>query len=161
MTKQELLDLTRRERAALDELVAHLDAGDLTTGGVIDSFSIKDVVAHITAWERRLANGLDAWRRGDPIHWPEPGYTIAQVDELNDRDFADNRERPLDDVLAESAMSYERTFALVESIDESEMFAPLPAFGGHIVALIVRANMDEHYREHLDQIDVWIQGQRS
>lgn len=161
MNKQELLDLTRSERAALDELIAHLDADDLTTGGVIDGLSIKDVVAHITAWERRLADGIDAWRRGDTVAWPEPGYTMSQVDELNDRDFAAGRSRSLDDVLADSRAVYERALAIVEALAEDELFTARPEFNGHPIAGIVRANMDEHYREHLDAIDVWIQGQRS
>jgi uncharacterized protein (TIGR03083 family) len=161
MNRDEILDLTRTERRALDELVAGLDADDLQTDGVMAGFSIKDVLAHIAVWERRMSNAIEAWRHGEKLEWPEPGYTIAQVDELNDRDFAAGRARSLDDVLRESRDSYARAISVVESVTDAEIDGWREQFGRPQLTDIIRANMDEHYREHLDQIDVWIQGQRA
>jgi hypothetical protein len=127
----------------------------------MERFSVKDILAHIAAWERRMSIGIEAWRRGDKLEWPEPGYTIAQVDELNDRDFAAGRARSLDDVLRESRKEYRRALSVVEAVTDDEVNAWKEAFGRPQLTDIIRANMDEHYREHLDQIDVWIQGQRA
>jgi hypothetical protein len=162
VTKDELLARTREERTVLDELVAHLDADDLATPGVIDGQSVKDLLAHISAWERRICDAIDTWRRGETPAWPEPGATMADVDRLNARDFAAARGRPLADVLGESLASYGRLLRTVEAVDEVVLarvdglpWSPWP------LTTLVRANADEHYREHIDQIDVWVQGQRA
>jgi hypothetical protein len=161
MNKQELLDITRGERKRLDELLATLDARNLTTEGVIDNLSVKDLVAHIAAWERRLANALDASGRRETFDWPEAGYNISQFNVLNDRDFAAGRSRTLDDVLAESRAQHQRAFALVESLEDATLFGDArPEFNNRQIAVVVRANMDEHYGEHLDEIDAWLQNQR-
>jgi hypothetical protein len=162
MNKQELLDLTRSERAELDQIVAGLDGDDLTTDGVIEGLSIKDILAHIAAWERRAVTAIEHWQRGERFDWPEPGYTLAQTDELNNRDFAANRGLRLEEVLRESRAQYERMLALIASLSEDDLFSTeRPGWRGASASQIIRANADEHYREHIDQIAVWLEGQRA
>jgi hypothetical protein len=158
-SKEELRAITRSERQALDDRVATLDEGDLTTDGVIDGLSIKDVLAHITTWERRAVRRLGQWRRGEKVEWPEPGYSMDQMDDLNGRDFAANRDRPLADILRDAMESYDELLDLIEECGEGELFERPATLGGIQPAQVIRANADEHYREHLDQIDAWLAGQ--
>ena len=158
-TKDALRAITQSERQALEDRIATLDEDDLTTDGVIDGLSIKDMLAHITAWERRAVRRLGQWRRGEEVEWPEPGYSMDQMDELNQRDFAANRDRPLADVLRDATEAYDDLLDFIEEWTEQELFDRPQTLGGIQPAQIIRANADEHYREHLDQIDAWLAGQ--
>jgi hypothetical protein len=86
---------------------------------------------------------------------------MSQTNELNDRDFAANRDRRLADVLRDATESYDDVLDLIEEMSEAELFGKPPALGGIQPAQAIRANADEHYREHLDQIDAWIAGQHA
>jgi uncharacterized protein (TIGR03083 family) len=155
LAKEPLRVAIRSARAALDDRIAALTPDELTRPGVFDGHSVKDIVAHITAWERRLVNAIDAWKRGETPAWPEPGYTLDDTDRLNDRDFDANRDRPLDEVLAESRASYAAVMALVDSLMDTDLVEPTASFRPFPLSLIIRANTDEHYVEHIEQIDAW------
>ncbi len=52
MTKDELLNSIRSERAILDALVSSLDDSAMSEPALADGRSVKDVLAHITVWEQ-------------------------------------------------------------------------------------------------------------
>lgn len=159
LPKAELLERIASERAALEHVIKTLEEPELTGPVLDDGWSIKDAIAHITAWERRMLRGIEAWKRGDTPAWPEPGATMADVDRLNERDLAANRDRPLGDVLSEARASYAAIVSAVEALPAQELASPTPWSNTYPLALLVRANTDEHYREHLDLIEAWWAGQ--
>lgn len=161
MNKQELLDLTRSERSALDDIVQKLTPDELCAPVLDGDRSIKDVLAHVAKWEELMANALETGLRGETPAWPEPGATLADVDKINQRTFDENRDRPLDDIVQESRVAYERALALVESVPEEAIFTPshFSWLGSMPLSVVVRANMDEHYHEHVTQIEAWWAGQ--
>ena len=149
MTKPELLALTRSERAALDALVASIDDAALTAPALDNGHSVKDVLAHISLWERLCAGWLQAVVRGETPDRPE----VIDVDATNARDHAATKDAPLADVLAESSVTYQALLDAVEALSEADL-ADEQRFGWPTWQL-VRANSDEHYREHIDQITAW------
>lgn len=160
--KASLLAYTRGERTRLDALVASLDEATLTRDGAIEGLSVKDIVVHITAWERRVVAGTESALRGETPAWPEPGWTMDRMDELNDRDFAANRGRSSAVVLAEARASYERASQLLESLGEPDLFdgQRYPWTRGEPAWRFFDANMGEHYREHREAIEAWLQQAR-
>lgn len=157
--KPSLLASTHDERTRLDALVASLDEAALTRDGAIEGLSVKDIVAHITAWERRVVAGTEAALRGETPAWPEPGWAMDRMDELNDRDFAANRDRATADVLAEARASYERASQLIEALDERDLFdgERYAWTRGEPAWRFFDSNMGEHYREHREAIEAWLQ----
>ena len=92
--------------------------------------------------------------------WPEPGATLADVDRINEREYLASRDVPLADVLRGAELAYGRALALVESLTESQL-NDAGAFGwtaerNFALAGIVRANTDQHYDEHREQIGAWL-----
>ena len=90
MTRDELLATVRRDRAALDGAVAQLrDAQKLEP--VLDAgWSVKDVLAHISAWERTATRWLDEIDRGVMTQRPE----VGDVDATNARFYAAAKDAP-------------------------------------------------------------------
>jgi len=53
MGKRELLSALTDERAHLSAMLARLDDSQMVTPGVQGNWSVKDILAHMSAWDRR------------------------------------------------------------------------------------------------------------
>lgn len=155
MNKQELAEITRASRRALDEQLTGLSDEQILRPGVVDDWSIKDVLAHISAWERMCVGWFDALERGEK---PDREALISQewTDRMNARIYEENRDRPLADIRADSGSSHEAMLALIERVGDGLFDANrFPWAGGRAIAQWVRGNADEHYDEHREQIVAW------
>jgi hypothetical protein len=157
MTKDEFLARIRQERAKLDEVVDRVGESRMEEPALEGGRSVKDVLAHISAWEK-IAVGLV--RRNEPLKAPPPGENGPSTDAINDKVYQDNRDRPLPDVVAEELQSYASLIALVESMSQAELETPI---GGQEhagqsppAAAIIGGNSDGHYQEHVEQIERWL-----
>ena len=115
---------------------------------VDDEWTRKDVVAHIEAWERRVVALVEMLRAG------ETPAGVVETDELNARYFAADRDRPLDDVRTGERAAYAAMLAEIDACTDKELFDG-SHFGwteGDPLAGWFRANGDEHYDEHLEQL---------
>jgi hypothetical protein len=159
MTNDELLASIRTERARLDELVARVGEARMEDPVLEGGRSVKDVLAHISAWEKI---GMALVRNNQPLQPPPPGESgQASTDAINDRVFEDNRIRSLDEIVAEASRSYAGLLALTEEMSDEAIDAVLGAGqegAGQSpqVREIISGNSDAHYREHAEQIERWL-----
>jgi hypothetical protein len=92
--------------------------------------------------------------RGQKPVMPAPGMTWDEIDQLNLRTYQENRDRPLNEVVADFHRSYEQSLALVEGMDEQRL---LSAEGlRHPLWELVAANTSNHYREHREPLQQWL-----
>jgi len=150
MNKQELVRQIRVDRARLDELVAGLDDARMVEPALEQGWSVKDVLAHISAWERACAGWIEAAARDETPERPE----VRDVDAFNAAMFAANRGRQLADVRAESAASHAAIVAAIEATPDAELASD--ARFGWPAWQMASANTDDHYREHIAQIEAWL-----
>jgi Protein of unknown function (DUF1706) len=155
MTKSELLASIRRERATLDALVASLSEAEMIAPELDVGWSVKDAVAHISVWERRCAGWLEAVARGETPERPE----VQDVDGANARDYAAAKDTGPATVLAQSRESHAALLRSVEALAEADL-ADERRFGWPTWKM-ASSNSDEHYREHIDQIEAWLRGRTS
>jgi len=159
MDKAELTAITKSERKALDEVFTKLTEDEVCAPVLDGKRSMKDALAHITKWERRVITAITIGRTGETPPWPEPGFMPWDTDKLNERDFGTNRDRSLDDVTSDAHATFAEYAALIESFSDDEIAGELPYTPGIPLIAILRGHGDEHYREHLDQIEAWWAGQ--
>jgi hypothetical protein len=157
--KTELIELTRSERQALDDVFVKLTEDELCAQVLDGGRSPKDELAHVVDWERRILRATSAAERGEEDVWPEPGFTMNDIDKLNERDYLASRDRTLADVFAASRVSAADYLAWIEHFTDDQIAGELPYTPGIPLLNIIRANGDQHYREHLDQIEAWWAGQ--
>ncbi len=155
--KQELLDTLRTEHAEWDALLNQVGANRMELRGVNGDWSVKDIVAHVTAWERRPVAWLDAIRAGT---WPQPPEWALNLseDEINAWIFALNRGRLLQDVLAESREVFKQLMRALENVSESDLTA-LNRFewlGGNSLLTSIASDSYEHYLGHGQTIRAWL-----
>ncbi len=155
MTKSELLANIRRERATLDALVASLSEAEMIAPELDAGWSVKDVLAHISVWEERCASWLETVARGETPERPE----VQDVDDENARDYAAAKDAALAAMLAQSRESHAALLRSVEALAEGDL-ADERRFGWPTWKM-VSSNSDEHYREHIEQIEAWLRGRTS
>jgi hypothetical protein len=147
MTRADLLAAIQAGRARLDDALGGLpDAAMLDR--IDDTWTRKDVVAHLAAWERHVVDLLERLRAGDEPAAREP------TDVLNARFHAADRARPLGEVLAAERSAYDRLVTAVAAASDEELFDGdhFAWTAGDPLADWFRGNSDEHYAEHLEQL---------
>ncbi len=156
ITKPELLAQIRVERKRLEGVIAALTPDQMLQPGASGEWTVKDVLAHISSWERRMLSWTGSRLRGEAPEVPLPW----DVERMNAKTYAQVKDKPLADVLEEFRQSYRASLALVESLSEGQLQTtytdtwPMgPLWEG------VAANMNWHYREHREAIQAWLEKQ--
>jgi hypothetical protein len=137
-------------KAGRDRLDAALAAlpNETMLDRIDETWTRKDVIAHLEAWERRVVDNLVTLRGGGA-----PDGSV-ETDDLNGRFFTLNRDRSLENVLAGERDAYRTVLAAIDSATDEELFDE-NHFGwteGDPFADWFRGNTDEHYDEHLEQL---------
>lgn len=165
MDKATLIDNIRRRQAAIEQTIAPLSERQMTTPGVVGEWSIRDVLAHIGAWERTLLGRLQAAiNNTTPLYsWVPDGPFFAEasdedVDIINERFYQQNKGRSLQDVMSEFRRLPIQLMDAVQQLSEddltnSERFAWTQ---GQPLWKFIPGDSYEHIDEHLASIREWL-----
>jgi len=157
--KTDLLDRIRDAHVKLEQAMDGLTDEQLVQAGVTETWSVKDIMAHLANWEQEVLNYIAQVERGEkPPDDSLPGETNQQrVDRLNAAAYHHNRDRSLSDIQADFARSYGEMLAMVEAWSEDDVVP-----GGRLEQLLGFSAEDalagdtwEHYDEHAEQINAW------
>lgn len=153
ITKAQFLENLRTGRSQWDALLAEVGEERMTQPGVAGEWSVKDIIAHVTWYEREMVGVLEAHALVGSDLWDLP------TDQRNIPIYEENRERPLTDVLAEAQRVYRQLLELVESLAEEDLTDP-GRFEGMPTEWqpwdIIAGNSYEHYRQHIPDIRAWL-----
>lgn len=153
MDRATLLETIKTGRADWDALLAQVDETRMTQPGVAGEWSVKDIIAHVTWYERetmgmveqRAVIGSELWYRS--------------LDERNDAIFAANRDRSLSDVRTEAQQVFAALLDAIETLSEQELNDPA-AFQHMPTEWIpwkaIASNTYEHYPQHSPDIQAWL-----
>lgn len=153
MTKEELIDKIEQSHSAWSAVLAEVGEDRMTESGVTDDWSVKDIIAHLSSWQQRVLDRMDADGTGKPLE------VLGQtVDEVNVAFYNRNRELPLKDVLAQARDTYDRFMERVRDLSQQQIFEP-----GHFSFTKENPLYDwiagdtfEHYDEHSASVRAWL-----
>jgi hypothetical protein len=147
-TKAHLLAESQKEHEALEQFIAALTPEEILQGDRIGVWSVKDTLAHLTAWEQMMLGWYSTGLHGETPALPAPGYKWNQLAALNQAIYEQHRDQPLAEVLDAFHTSYREATVLVESVSEDELFTPgfFAWTRPKALASFVIPNMVEHYR---------------
>nr|BBH89185.1 hypothetical protein KTC_39360 [Thermosporothrix sp. COM3] len=154
ITKAELLRKIQEGHDALKTFLAQFDEQQLQEPGVNGEWSIKDNIAHLSAWHKRLIDDLAAARAGIT---PEDRDQGLDIDGINERIFQENRHRSLADVQQEFEDTYAQTVQSVEQTPEEMLNQPPCWTDKYLLWELVDGNTFSHYQEHTEYIQNWLQ----
>jgi hypothetical protein len=150
MTKSELLAQIRAERDLLEKTLASLTLEQMLQPGASGAWTVKDVLAHISASERCMIRWTGSHLRGEPPEVPQPW----DVERMNADTYAQVKDKPLAEVLEEFRASYRDSLALVESLSEEQLQTEYTdTWPMGTLWTGVAANMNWHYKEHREAIE--------
>jgi hypothetical protein len=161
MTKPSILEMIHSERETLEATLDRLSEGQMIQPGVENDWSVKDILAHIADWEKRMVQWIEESLRGETPERPAPGMTWDDMDRLNEQIYLANKDRPLHEVLAEFHNSYQQSLKAVEALSEDDLIDP-DRFAwreGDPLWQMVAANTWWHYKEHRESIGNWLSEQ--
>ena len=96
---------------------------DRETPGACDSWSVKDILAHLDAWDRMWLRWEQAGARGEPIPMPAEGFAWAQTSALNERIHADTAGQRWDELRDRLQDSHSRIMTVLSGYSNEDLFA--------------------------------------
>ena len=118
MKKSELLDWLQEVHQKWEALLDQIGPERMDQPGVNGDWSMKDMVAHLTGWNRWLLARLQAAQRSEvepPPSWPAH---LQTDDEINAWIYETNRGRSPREVLDETHQVYQQLLAAIEALPD-------------------------------------------
>jgi hypothetical protein len=122
-SKLQLLKDIQTERRRLEKSLSTLSNDEMTQPGIVGEWSVKDILAHLVAWEEFL---LDWYQAGIQNRIPSKapvGMSRKAMDALNRDIYEMNCQRSLDDVLTTFRLSFQNVLSAIEAMPDEEIFA--------------------------------------
>jgi hypothetical protein len=119
MTKDELIMALEEDRESILESIEGLSDENMLLPGVVDGWSVKDVLAHLSRWEAELIKQLWQLRQGQrptTVH-----FSGQSDDEINARWHSESRNRELGRVLEDFHGVRTQTIRRVEEFSEKDL----------------------------------------
>lgn len=161
MNKRELLETLHLERARWEALLASISEARMTQPSVAGTWSVRDVIAHVTVYEQWLVEWLQAARRGE---FPAPSVLDTPGTEArNAATQKATRALSLAEVQARAAQNFQALLAVLEQFPAEEFVDPArtewfmkPYWATkHTVSEAVLNYTVEHYEEHIPSLRAW------
>ncbi|MBI5879281.1 MAG: ClbS/DfsB family four-helix bundle protein [Chloroflexi bacterium] len=162
MDTAQLLSLLRDTRKHLQALIDAAGQDGMDAPGVSDDYSLKDIVAHLLAYERALVTWLDVAGAGRV--YVDPVVDRPDLDARNAVVYAANHGRPAAEVAqeyAQTAADLEARVAALSYADlndaEASAWFVVPRWGRPqaLWQCIVNDSV-EHRQQHLPDIERWL-----
>ena len=147
MDKIEFLEHFNASWQALLSAFQGLSPEQMKRAGVTETWSVKDILGHVTTWEQEALQALPDIQAGKPA--PDYLQLFGGIDGFNAYMVLAKNRHSLDEVLQNLTKVHEKLLRLVEETDPAEFADESPFL------LCLRANTTDHYPEHTQAILDW------
>ena len=153
-TKSELMAAIKTERVRLEGDLAKFPGGKKTEARLENSWSVKDLMAHIAAWEQVAFDIVQSAKNGEPLK-DYVSKVFESIDNFNDQTYDKNKDKSLNEIETEFQASYQDFVALLVPLDEVFIASNLPFEGTEEISVesIISSNTFHHYREHAEALE--------
>jgi hypothetical protein len=157
--KHQILTTLRAEFTRWEDLLASLSEAQITAPLLPDNWSIKDVIAHLRAWQQRSVARMEAALLNQEPQFPTWPAQFDPEEEgqphgLNAWLYATYRDQPWSSVHRDWREGFLRFLELGEAIPEKDLLdaGRYPWLEGYPLAFILQASC-EHHQEHEDYLE--------
>jgi hypothetical protein len=149
-TMAELRECISSSYAALEHTIEQLSDEQLTAP-IDGSWSAKDLLAHIAAWEQVTIHFHVGDRSFEEVtRLTSVPYATTSVDQINEAFYQRDRDIPLAQVLQSFRSSHQELLAMLDRMSEADLFKPYTPAGrgtGQLIEWVI-GDSYEHYDEH-------------
>ena len=155
MDKKALLGSLETSRKDFLAVIEGLNEETLLESGVIDGWSVKDMISHISNWEAELIKML--WQVQHGQKPTSMQFKNRDIDTVNFEWAEENRTRPLATVLADFTAVRKQTLRRIQAFSEQELNDPQRYAWqqGKPLWKWIAEDSYEHEAEHAAQIRAW------
>ena len=160
--KQSILTALREEFNRWEALLASLSEAQITAPQLPENWSIKDVIAHLRAWQQRSIARLEAallGRAPEYPAWPAQFDPEAEGEphDLNAWLYATYRDQPWPSVHRDWREGYLRFLELAEAIPEEDLLdsGKYTWLEGYSLLAVLQGSY-EHHREHAEYLKPYV-----
>lgn len=121
-TKDDLLKQAQQNYDKLQQEIEHLSEEELVVDGIVGDWSIKDVLAHLLAWQQMTLDWYRAGCRGETPITPSEKYTWREIPALNQEIYETWRDQALDAIRADLQASHENFLSVIETLSNETLF---------------------------------------
>lgn len=150
VTQEEFVARIHRSRAAWDGLIQGISREEMQKPGFCGDWSLKDVIAHITWYERAMVRLLQARAFVGSSLWELP------LHERNAAIFRENKDTNLGQVLDESQQAFVELMSELDALTDDDLNDPA-RFPGMPPDWqpwqVIASNTCEHYEDHASQAE--------
>jgi len=154
MTSSEFLDHLQTARADWDTVLASIPESRFTEPDAVGNWSLKDLIAHVTWYEREMIGVIEQRALTGSDLWNRSTYR------RNAAIYKENKDRSLQDVRDEAARVYPQLLAALQTLTDDDLNDPshfremLPDW---LPWQIFAENTYEHYEHHTGDIYAWLE----
>jgi len=155
MPKADVLADLRAARARLLDAIAGLSDDQMVQVGAVGIWSVKDVLAHLVAWEAELVTALSSIeqhkRRAPRI------MQIEDIDDWNAEQYRVNAARPVQNILEDFHGVHRHLLAAIDTLTDAQLDDNLmwPWMEGDPLSYLIAENASWHEEEHAEDILAW------
>ncbi len=124
---------------------------ELEQPGVLEGWTVKDLLGHIAFWAQQAAENLQLIAAGKPDQVQRPAADEA-VNEWNERERRRRLDRPLADVRKEWLESFDGAMQALAAFPAEQLQRKVE---GQTVLKLFAVDTYEHYREHSGDLAAW------
>jgi Mycothiol maleylpyruvate isomerase N-terminal domain len=146
----ELLAELESERGAFADLLETVDAELVTAPGVVDDWSVRDLVVHLAFWCEHATNAINLGVAG---RGAEFAYASGDTDRMNADLLTESRRTSPAAAVDREARAYEAFAAAVAALDPTLL--DLRLGNDDTVEAVIRYDGPDHYREHTEHLRAW------
>jgi hypothetical protein len=156
MDKKELIIDLKEENQKLQALLDQIGLAYMDQPDVAGSWSIKDIIAHLTGWRRFTVARLIAARNGkedSPPPWP---MSLKSEYEINEWIFTNNHRRTVQEILDESNQVFREFIDAFEDLPDDILAnnRSLPWMNGQPLSASVF--FSHFHEEHEPDMRAWL-----
>lgn len=137
-------------REAFEDALAQVDVELATVPGVMDDWSVRDLVHHLARWCEHGSEALDLVASGRGAAF---AYSTEQTDAMNAAYLAEGRATSPREALARENAAYDGFRMRIAGVDEALLDATLG--NGDTVEAVIRYDGADHYAEHTAHLRAW------
>jgi hypothetical protein len=163
--KQELLQKIKDEFNAWEKLIGSMTEAQLTAPVLADGWSVKDVIAHLLAWQTRSIERLEsALQNREPVFpgWPEESGddSYDPTDDINAWIYDTYHDQSWSSVYQRWRNGFLRFMELAEKVPEADLLDAnrYPWMGGQPLLLVLEGSYEHHHIDHLESVSAWRRG---
>jgi hypothetical protein len=160
--KQHILAAMKEELERWDELLAKMSTGQVTAALLPSSWSVKDEIAHLWAWQQRTTARMEAALLSREPLFPSwlPGVdpeTESTTDQTNAWLYENYREMSWSEVYQSWRAGFLKLLEMSEKITERDLLdsGRYRWMKGYSLAAVLISSY-AHHQEHLDGLLEWL-----